>query len=97
MYCWQVLIHGKLLWHASSAHGNGSQPEGFYCNRFVIADDEATARQLAYARVRADWDKDGRWTDDRSATLTLEAEEVYQVSMDLLREPVQGYVFYDKA
>jgi hypothetical protein len=63
----------------------------------AIASLLPTARQLAYARVRADWDKDGRWTDDRSATLTLEAEEVYQVSMVRLREPVQGYVFYDKA
>lgn len=73
------------------------QPRGFYCNRFVLAEDQANARQLAYARVRADWDKDSRWPNDGSATLTLEAEEIHQASMDRSREPVQGYALYDQA
>jgi hypothetical protein len=56
MRCFYVLVHGSLVWHslklATDVIG-ADRPDGFWCHRFVLADDEKAAENKAYRRVTA--------------------------------------------
>lgn len=85
-----ILVHGKLQWttDGSAADEFGvMKPAGFYCHRYVLADDQVQAIARAFERVRANLDSQTGWLRDGLATVELEAEEVKPAPMHKLLKP----------
>lgn len=97
MRCYYVLVHGRLHWNAAPPSDDVSQPRGFYCHRYVLASDEESAVKIAFGRVRANLDSNGRWLSDGSAALDLEAEEISKAPIyRLLKPDNRGHTFYEQ-
>ncbi len=97
MRCYYVFINGALAWHVAAPDDpNCYQPKGFYCHRYVLASDEGQAIRKAFARVRENLDRGGRWLSGGDATLDLEAEEVSVAPLSNLLRPRSGYSFYEE-
>jgi hypothetical protein len=98
MRCFYVLVHGKLDWAVTRADEDElDRPAGFYCHRFVLAQNEAHATEKAFSRVRENLDERFGWLSDRSARLTLEAEELSFAPMHkLLKRENRSHAFYDE-
>lgn len=95
MRCFYVLVHGKLEWHRAAAPEDELQPRGFYCHRYVLATDEAEAREKAFRRVSHSFEKQTGWTGKGIAHLKLEAAEVTPASVHKLLKPDNlGHSFY---
>jgi hypothetical protein len=99
--CYYVLIHGKLDWQAEvpgAPDAENRRPAGFYCHRYVLAEDERSAAENAFQRVRANLDKQQGWLSAGAAVLKLEADEVNSAPMHKLLKPQsRGYTFYREA
>jgi hypothetical protein len=98
MRCFYVLVHGTLDWRPDRSPkdelGEG-KPVGFYCHRYVLATNEASAIEIAFSRVRANLDRKLGWLRDGLATVELEAEEVEPAPMrKLLKRDNLGHTFY---
>jgi hypothetical protein len=97
MRCYYVLVHGRFHWNAAPTSDDVSQPRGFYCDRYVLASDEECAIQIAFGQVRANLYSDSRWLSDGSATLDLEAEEIFKAPIyRLLKADNRGHTFYEQ-
>lgn len=97
MRCFYVFVHGELSWKVPPPSENVSQPRGFYCHRYVLATDERRATDHAFARVRSNLDRYGRWLSNGNAILTLEAEEVHEAPFyKLLKPDNRGHTFYEE-
>lgn len=97
MRCFWVLVHGQLQWSVPMAGSDSdvSQPEGFYCHRFVLASDPSIAAQKAFASVSANLDRQTGWLRNGVAKLDLEAEEVVQSALiQAFRPDNRGHTFY---
>lgn len=96
MRCYRVLVHGRLDWHFASAAEDEFRPRGLYCHRYVLAASEDEAREIAFRRVRQNFDRMGNWLSDGKASLELAADEVAPSSfLNLLRPDNRGHTFYD--
>lgn len=98
MQCFHVLVHGRLRWAAKAPDGDQSvgQPAGFFCHRYVFASDAASASDKAFESVTTNLEAQTGWLGDKTASLTLEAEDVSRVS--LVRgflNANRGHTFYD--
>jgi hypothetical protein len=101
MRCYYVLVHGSLDWVPGRSAGDefgAARPVGFYCHRYVLAHNEATAIDVALRRVRANLDTKMGWMRDGLATVALHAEEVAAAPMHKLLKPDnRGHTFYTEA
>ena len=98
MRSYYVLVRGDLKWtpgcSPSDAFG-ASKPAGFYCHRYVLAANEASAAEAAFKRVRENLDSQMGWLRDGLATVQLEAEEVATAPVHKLLKPDnRGHTFY---
>lgn len=97
MQCFYVLVHGILRWNVAPPADDTTQPRGFYCHRYVLASDERRAKEIAFERVRTNFDKSCGWLRNGSAVLKLEAEDVCAAPFrKLLKPDNRGHTFYDE-
>ena len=100
MRCFYVLVHGKLDWEANFSQSRDlqvSRPAGFYCHRFVLADNDAAAADKALRRIRANLNKQTKWLTEGVASLKMEATEVSSAPLHkLLRPDNKGHTFYER-
>lgn len=98
MRCFYVLVHGSLVWHSSKLATDvigADRPDGFWCHRFVLADDEKAAKDKAFRRVTANLDREFVWLSSGAAEVVLEAAEVSLATVvKLLRPDNRGHTFY---
>ena len=96
MQCFYVLVHGRLSWLPERAPSDklpAERPAGFYCHRYVLAPNEAVARDKAFHRVR---DNLMSLLEAGAATVELEAEEIAVAPMYKLMKPDnRGHTFYE--
>ena len=102
MGCYDVLVHGRLVWSGMPPRSKGDieagRPAGFYCHRHVLAPSIHDARDAAFRRVRANLDRQTGWITAKAVTLELEAEAVAPAPIYRLMKPGPlGHIFYDQA
>jgi hypothetical protein len=100
MKCYYVLVHGRLNWRTTSPppHDDGEtfQPEGFYCQRYVLASSIHHAQEAAFRRVRENLDRQTGWIRG-GVKLELEAEETTSAPIyQLLKPDNRGHTFYEQ-
>ena len=79
MQCFYVLVHGTLRWSATEPATDEvgvNQPDGFWCHRYVLADDEERAEAKAFRRVLDNLDREFGWLSTGAALVNLNAEQV---------------------
>lgn len=96
MRCFYVLIHGQLAWLGDpSTPADIGKPEGFYCDRFILASSEGKAAEKALRRVRDNLDDRTGWLRQGLAQLTLEVDEIESAPISKLLAPEnRGHTFY---
>lgn len=99
MRCFYVLVHGGLTWRTGTPPTNDGSGigrlQGFCCHRYVLAASDDQAKRIAFARVRANLEKQTGWMSAGLATLDLEAEEVSSAPIHKLLMPDnRGHTFY---
>lgn len=97
MRCFHILIHGRLRWAVDLVEGDTEveQPDGFYCQRYVLASDQHMAISKAMKSVSSNLDDQTGWLSDKTAELVMEAEEVSQASYMMAFKPInRGHTFY---
>jgi hypothetical protein len=97
MRCFYVLVHGRLKWQTKPpADPDVSRSSGFYCHRYVLAQDRSKAAIAAVIRVRDNFDRSTGWISSGDAELELEAEEVHEAPLRYLLKPDnKGHTFYE--
>jgi len=100
MRCFYVLVHGTLRWSATEpvidAIG-ADRPDGFWCHRYVLAEDEEMAENKAFQRVRDNLDREFGWLSTGAALVNLNAEEVSNAPFHKLLKPDnKGHTFYSE-
>jgi hypothetical protein len=93
MRCYNVFVHGRLDWHHAGPNGDAHtpSPEGFYCNRYVLASGKEAATARAFRIVRSNVQD---WLRKSGATLELLAEKVEVSPIYKVLVPIQGLTFY---
>lgn len=95
MRCFYVLVHGRLNWAANLCAGDIERPPGFYCHRYVLAQNAASAAEAAFRRVRENLGRQTDWLKDGLAKLELEAEEIRKAPIHKILTPDnRGHTFY---
>lgn len=96
MQCYYVLVHGTLQWTVAPPSDDLSQPDGFYCHRYVLAADERRAAEIAFGRVRSNLNRGGAWLSNGDALLTLRVDEIRAAPFYKLVKPDnRGHTFYE--
>lgn len=98
MRCFYVLVHGRIRWHPSkraSVAIGADQPSGFWCHRYVFADDEKVAQDKAFQRVADNLEREFGWLSSGAALLDFDAAEVSVAPIHKLLKPDnKGHTFY---
>ena len=99
MRCFYVNVHGKLIWRAEPIPGEDEPdavtPRGFYCYRYVLAQNIEMAQTKAFQRVRRTLEEQTQWLSLGYVTLELDADEVAEAPMRMALEPDnKGFTYY---
>lgn len=98
MRCFYVLVHGTLRWSATELAVDAigaDQPDGFWCHRYVLAENEESAEGKALQRVLDNLDREFGWLSTGAALVDLNAEEVSNAPFHKLLKPDnKGHTFY---
>ncbi|HEX7694922.1 MAG TPA: hypothetical protein VF409_10555 [Sphingomonas sp.] len=72
------------------------QPAGFWCHRYVLAEDNEMAKNKAFQRVLHNLDSEFGWLSAGTALVNLNAEEVSHAPFyKVLKPDNKGHTFYD--